>query len=59
MKYKCNECGSNLIVSTKHGIGYPVYKCDKCNIYYYKGNSKSKIVVKQGIIYINLNKSIE
>lgn len=54
-KLKCVLCNSLLIVSSKHKIGYPVYKCIRCDQLFYVGDNKSKIIYKNGIKYINLN----
>lgn len=54
MNYKCRLCGCVLIVSAKHKIGYRVYKCEKCGQLYYVGDTRTKLIVKDGVKYLNL-----
>jgi len=52
---KCRLCNSMLKITVRHGIGYETYKCEKCGTLYYLGDIKSKMIIKDGIKYINLN----
>ena len=56
MKNKiCPSCGQ-LLLLLKYGIGVGTYKCDKCNIFYFNGDQKKKIIIKNGIVFYNLNR---
>ena len=53
--YMCKACGNRLKITTKHKINYHTYKCEKCGIYYFRGEKDKRLIIKDGIKYYNLN----
>ncbi len=51
----CILCNNELLSDKGRGIKYKTLKCNKCGQIFYLGDSKSKIIIKNGIKYYNLN----
>lgn len=54
MKLICLKCNGKLKVAKHQGVGYPAYVCEECGQLYYMGDTKSKLIIKNGIKYLNL-----
>ena len=54
---ECINCGDNLKrTKYKKGyIGYPSYICVNCKKRYYSGDTKSKLIIRDGVKFYNIN----
>ena len=54
---KCIDCGGILkrIKYKKTYIEYPSYICVDCGKHYYDGKAGSKLIIKNGVKFYNIN----